>query len=125
MLKESLLVVENERLKAENEKLQLKHSEEFNRLRAEVQRLKKENDKLKAENKELERKYQRILKQLEKHKKKEANTWTILSVTNRFEPAAFLAFSSKSQYTQRHVRYKNKAHKKVKKLLSIVVFNPI
>ncbi|MGZ4870132.1 MAG: hypothetical protein ACXV2F_07240 [Halobacteriota archaeon] len=59
MLKESLLVVENERLKAENEKLQLKHSEELNRLRAEVQRLKKESEKVKAENKELKRKYQR------------------------------------------------------------------
>ncbi|MEI7828080.1 MAG: hypothetical protein WCI87_09910 [Euryarchaeota archaeon] len=74
MLKESLLTAENERLKAANERLQLKHSEEFNRLRAEVQRLKKENNKLKAENKELERKYQQILKQLEKHKKREANT---------------------------------------------------
>jgi predicted RNase H-like nuclease (RuvC/YqgF family) len=69
MLKESLLVVENERLKAENERLQLKRSEEFNRLRAEVQRLKKNNDNLKADNKELERKYQRTLKQLEKYKK--------------------------------------------------------
>jgi hypothetical protein len=58
MLKESLLVVENQRIKGENEKLQLKHSEEFNRLRTEVQHLKKENDKLKAENKESERKYQ-------------------------------------------------------------------
>jgi cell shape-determining protein MreC len=71
MLKESVLAVENERLKAENEKLQLKHSEQFNRLRAEVQRLKKENDKLKSENKDLDRKYHLILRQLEKtHKER-------------------------------------------------------
>ena len=41
MLKESLLVVENERLKAENEKLQLKHSEEFNRLHGKMPTLEK------------------------------------------------------------------------------------
>jgi len=60
-------------LKAENEKLQLKHSEEFNRVRSEVERLKKENDKLKTENEDLERKYLRILKQLEKHTKRDAS----------------------------------------------------
>ncbi len=44
MLKESLLTVENELLKAKNERLQLKHSEAFTRVRAEVERLNKEND---------------------------------------------------------------------------------
>jgi len=42
MLKESLLTVENELLKAKNGRLKLKHSEAFTRVRAEVERLNKE-----------------------------------------------------------------------------------
>jgi prefoldin subunit 5 len=73
MLKESLLTVENELLKAKNGRLQLKYSEAFTRVRGEVERLNKENNKLKTENEDLERKYLRILKQLEKHTKRDAS----------------------------------------------------
>ena len=73
MLKESLLTVENELLKAKNERLQLKYSEAFTRVRAEVELLNKENDKLKTENKDLECKYLWIVKQLEKQTRRDAS----------------------------------------------------